>query len=499
MPFETRPSDVKAIIPSPTGGVCEKFLRAITGFPRFFHSFLADMLTEQGELSTNFRTMVCALGCANSGGPANPNLAAPTGVNATDGAFADKVRVSWNAVATATSYKVYRSLSTNTDPNAATLIATVTAPTVLYDDEDAVAGTTYNYWLKSLTATETSAFSAYDVGSADAPSGDIDAITDLRASFGFGNVIISLDWTPPAGAVSYDVYRGTTPGDFGDATLIYADLSPAPTTSVTHPTNDPPFWDNIERVVLYDTPPSAASDYSYWIIAKKTSPPATSLESNEAIGRVDAPAIYNLSNEDLEYTTGPIVVPGGATKMWAVVRGSGAGGAGGSQNYGGGGGGAGAIVREAFTVSPGDTIELIVTGGTPNTGRAARESDGDDGGLVELEINAAVVISIPGALGGVYSASGGGAGGAGGTGTGDTAPVIYDGQAGEAASGSTGGRSGHAFGSRRVPQGDPFGIFDGNGPNGGAPGSGSKAVPIDADLAEGGYGTPGRAFIVFGS
>lgn len=84
----------------------------------------------------------------------------PTGVAASDGAFSDRVRVSWIPVAGATSYKVYRSLANVS--SGATLQGSVS--TCSYDDLSALQGSTYYYWVKASNSAGDSAFSVSDSG-----------------------------------------------------------------------------------------------------------------------------------------------------------------------------------------------------------------------------------------------------------------------------------------------------------------------------------------------
>jgi murein DD-endopeptidase MepM/ murein hydrolase activator NlpD len=72
----------------------------------------------------------------------------PTNFNASDGAYSDKVLLTWDATAGATSYRLYRSTS-STLPSAYfanNIIATS------YTDTTAVAGKTYTYWLKACNS-----------------------------------------------------------------------------------------------------------------------------------------------------------------------------------------------------------------------------------------------------------------------------------------------------------------------------------------------------------
>jgi len=89
-----------------------------------------------------------------------PDLpAAPTGVSASDSSYCGYVRITWNAVSGATSYKIYRSTSaTGTYTQIGTDMASP------YDDTTAVPGTQYYYKLKATNACGDSAFSNYDAG-----------------------------------------------------------------------------------------------------------------------------------------------------------------------------------------------------------------------------------------------------------------------------------------------------------------------------------------------
>lgn len=438
-------------------------------------------------------------------------MPAPTSVNATDGSFDDKIQVSWNAViaptgvSAVTSYKVYRATADVTNPNLAVLIATVAAPTVTMDDpidDDLVVGSTYNFWVVATNGTNTSAFSSSDVGSAAAPTVTLDPVTDLRTTIGFGYGYIALVWTPPTGATKYDVYRGTT-NVFADADEIYSDIVPVAST-LSLPVESGLFVDNTGELLLYDIPTGGAPayavvpdvDFYYWVVAQKSSPPATSAESNSSIGRINAPAAYNLTNYELDWVTNTYVVPGGVTKMWAVLFPSGGGGAGANAVYGGGGGGGGGLVREAFTVAPGDVIDLIVTPSQEKTTNAAAAANGSPGALVELQINSVTKLTANAGSGGAFNSAGGGAGGAAATATGTTSPTIYAGKPGLAASGSAGGKSGYYFSGRRIPSATYHPSVNNNDSLAGA---GASAWPANGSLPTGGSGLTGRSYLAFGA
>ncbi|MDB5321862.1 MAG: hypothetical protein JWN40_3493, partial [Phycisphaerales bacterium] len=88
--------------------------------------------------------------------------AAPTNVAASDGAYADRVRITWTAPAGATAYEVWR--NTSSSSGSAVKINATDITVATYDDTTAAAGATYYYWVKAKNAGGTSAFSASNTG-----------------------------------------------------------------------------------------------------------------------------------------------------------------------------------------------------------------------------------------------------------------------------------------------------------------------------------------------
>lgn len=87
-------------------------------------------------------------------------LQTPFDLSATDGAYADRVRLTWSAATGATGYQVWR--NTSASSASATLIGTpATSP---FDDTSATPGTTYYYWLKATNTISSSSFFTYDTG-----------------------------------------------------------------------------------------------------------------------------------------------------------------------------------------------------------------------------------------------------------------------------------------------------------------------------------------------
>ncbi|MBU1735524.1 MAG: VCBS repeat-containing protein [Verrucomicrobia bacterium] len=105
-------------------------------------------------------------------------ILAPTSVNASDGTYTDKVRVTWSASTDATSYLILR--YTNSSSGLASQIGTSTATT--YDDTTATPGTPYYYWVRATDGSNVSSFSSSDMGycRAQAPNDyDGDGKSDL--------------------------------------------------------------------------------------------------------------------------------------------------------------------------------------------------------------------------------------------------------------------------------------------------------------------------------
>ncbi len=97
---------------------------------------------------------------ARSQNAPNEAPAAPTGVIATDTAFADKIGIRWDAIRGATVYRIFR--GTTSDPSGAIDVGT-TAAGYFYDMTPA-AGVTYHYWVRAENPSGASPLSASDTG-----------------------------------------------------------------------------------------------------------------------------------------------------------------------------------------------------------------------------------------------------------------------------------------------------------------------------------------------
>lgn len=140
-------------------------------------------------------------------------LDAPTGIVASDGTFAEKIQITWNASLNASSYDVYRCLTC-----CGTKVKIGSSDTKAYDDFDVVAYQPYSYmaqqsyfyWIKANNANGKSEFSEPDTGyimiKPPAPTG-------VRASDGQYWDEIHITWAKTPTASSYEVYRSDWGGE----------------------------------------------------------------------------------------------------------------------------------------------------------------------------------------------------------------------------------------------------------------------------------------------
>ena len=154
----------------------------------------------------------------------------PANLQASDGAYTDKVSLSWDASPGASFYQVYRAES---QTGLKTLVYTPTLTTA--DDISATSGMTYTYWIKACLEEMCSSFSAVDSGyrALAVPS-------NLGATDGTETTGILLSWDPSADAARYDLYRAESTD--GPKTLITATLSTAYTDTTIIPGMSYFYW-----------------------------------------------------------------------------------------------------------------------------------------------------------------------------------------------------------------------------------------------------------------
>ena len=133
--------------------------------------------------------------------------AAPENLTASDSTTSAHVALSWDAVAGAGDYLIYR--HTANDSAAASLLDTVS--TNSFEDDSSEPGTTYFYWVRASNAGGSSDFSASDAGTRKIPTTGpaIDSQpVDRSVTYG-GFLLLSVSATPVYGPASYQWYRGT--------------------------------------------------------------------------------------------------------------------------------------------------------------------------------------------------------------------------------------------------------------------------------------------------
>jgi hypothetical protein len=103
----------------------------------------------------------------------------PSNLSASEGLYVDKVRITWDPSSFGESYQVYRSL---TATGSKTVISTWQSDTV-FDDNSAISGVEYYYWVKAKNTAGESYMSDYAVGYRAVPQ-DFAHITELFPSSG---------------------------------------------------------------------------------------------------------------------------------------------------------------------------------------------------------------------------------------------------------------------------------------------------------------------------
>ncbi|MCD6217411.1 hypothetical protein J7L05_06085 [bacterium] len=146
----------------------------------------------------------CGNGPIAPGAPGEPGNACvlptdPTGVDATDGTFPDKVTVSWNAVGGATGYNIYRDSG----------LVQANHPGITWDDTTAVPPVVYNYQVEAINGCGVSNKAPADPGEPGNACELPDTPTGLAASDGTHTDRVQLSWTAAAGALSYDIIRNS--------------------------------------------------------------------------------------------------------------------------------------------------------------------------------------------------------------------------------------------------------------------------------------------------
>lgn len=139
---------------------------------------------------------------------------APANVSASDGAYSDRVAVTWNAVSASAKYLVYRN---------GQLISSAGGITAAqFDDTSAVPFQSYSYTVAAMLDGGTSDPSAADTGFVMADGANI----HLAATDGTLTNKVDLSWAPIAGADGHRVYRdGALIATLGASASAYSDTA----------------------------------------------------------------------------------------------------------------------------------------------------------------------------------------------------------------------------------------------------------------------------------
>ena len=223
-------------------------------------------------------------------------LQTPTGLTATDSQFLSKIVVTWNAVPAATSYTLYRGITSST--GSMSIIASgLTSPS--YDDTntDLTYGTRYYYSVKATCALNTTGFSSVDArasGILDTPTVVIPAPntpTGLTASDGSSTTQVALTWTSVTSTplTGYKIFRNGT--QIGTSTLTSFSDTPAlgavPGTQYTY---------TVKAYNTYGDSSASSSDTGYM---KLTAP--TGLSASRGISESTIALNWNASQGATSY------------------------------------------------------------------------------------------------------------------------------------------------------------------------------------------------------
>lgn len=190
--------------------------------------------------------------------------AAPQNVQASDGTYSDRVRVTWNAVSGAAGYEVHRATSQN---GAYELIGDTNGTT--YDDGTVTVGTTYWYKVRAWNALGYGPFSDPDSGYAAAGGGGGGGggaalpgqVSGVQASDGAYLDKVRVTWSSVSGATYYEVFCSDT-GVEGSFSQLATNLT---TTSYDDPQTVPCTvkWYRVRACNAQGCGPASVADSGY--------------------------------------------------------------------------------------------------------------------------------------------------------------------------------------------------------------------------------------------
>ncbi|MCP4599807.1 MAG: peptidoglycan DD-metalloendopeptidase family protein [Proteobacteria bacterium] len=135
-------------------------------------------------------------------GTADPEPSVPTDVQASDGAYTDRIRVTFSPVSGAERYTIYRARSLNSKYSTLGHITSTT-----YDDMGLGTGKTYFYKVRAWNSSGYSGYSSTDSGHVGIEVSVPEVPTDVSASDGTYADRIRVTFAPVVGAEHYTIYR----------------------------------------------------------------------------------------------------------------------------------------------------------------------------------------------------------------------------------------------------------------------------------------------------
>jgi len=161
----------------------------------------------------NETDVTCAQYAYPTSSPTPPST--PANVQASDGTYTDRIRVSWSSASGATSYEVFSAASDA--PGEASSLGSTSATT--FDDTSVAPGTTYWYWVNASNTYGTSDLSASDSGFAVVCEAPATPAASAPASAASGSPY-AVSWTATSPDNSYDVQEATASSFAGAATYV---------------------------------------------------------------------------------------------------------------------------------------------------------------------------------------------------------------------------------------------------------------------------------------
>ncbi len=200
-------------------------------------------------------------------------------VSATDGIYEDRVVVTWKAVATATSYEVYRNTTKLTPAESDKLGDTTDC---IFEDNTAEYGTTYFYFARARNSMGASVkFSTGDSGYVAKAPAVPGAVTASDGTY-FDKIRVS--WTKVSGATSYLVFRTEA-------------QTPAPNPDLVDPIGETGalFLDDLGDDLVPQVG-GVVKKYYYWIAAKNANATTVLSKPNDGYLSKKGPAKLTASN-----------------------------------------------------------------------------------------------------------------------------------------------------------------------------------------------------------